>query len=153
MIYKGCVYHLVHVRDSSSEALSLESVSVVNEYSDIFLEDLPGIPPERKIDFGIDLLSDTQPISILPYRMALTELRELKEKLKDLLYKGFIRTSVSLWGALVLFVRKKDSSLRICIDYHQLNKVTIKNKYPLLRIDGLFNQLQGASYFSKIDRR
>ncbi|XP_070049519.1 uncharacterized protein [Nicotiana tomentosiformis] len=112
-----------------------------------------GIPAEREIDFAIDLLPDAQPISIPPYRMAPTELRELKEQLKDLLDKGFIRPSTSLWGAPVLFVRKKDGSLRMCIDYRQLNKVTIKNKYPLPRIDDLFDQLQGAKCFSKIDLR
>ena len=80
-----------------------------------------------------------------------TELKELKEQLKDLLDKGFIRPSISPWGAPVLFVRKKDGSLRMCIDYRQLKKVTVKNKYPLPRIDYLFDQLQGASYFSKID--
>ena len=85
--------------------------------------------------------------------MAPAELKELKEQLKDLLDKGFIRPSVSPWGAPVLFVRKKDGSLRMCIDYRQLNKVTIKNKYPLPRIDDLFDQLQGATCFSKIDLR
>ncbi|WMV58989.1 hypothetical protein MTR67_052374, partial [Solanum verrucosum] len=107
----------------------------------------------REIDFGIDLLPDTQPISIPPYRMAPTELKELKEQLKDLLEKGFIRPSQSPWGAPVLFVKKKDGSLRMCIDYRQLNRVTVKNKYPLPRIDDLFDQLQGASHFSKIDLR
>ena len=121
MISKGSVYHLVHVKDSSSESPSLEIVPVVNEYSDVFLEDLPGISFEREIDLGIDLLSDTQPISILPYRMAPAKLNELKDQLKDLLDKGFIRPSVSLWGAPVLFVCKKDGSLKMCIDYHQLN--------------------------------
>ncbi|KAH0759938.1 hypothetical protein KY290_023431 [Solanum tuberosum] len=112
-----------------------------------------GVPPEREIDFGIDLLPDTRPISIPPYRMAPTELKELKEQLKDLLDKGFIRPSVSPWGAPVLFVRKNDGSLRMCIDYRQLNKVTIKNKYPLPRIDDIFDQLQGATCFSKINLR
>ena len=125
----------------------------MNEFLDVFSEDLPGIPPERKIEFGIDLLPDIQPISIPPYCMAPAELKELKEQLKDLLEKGFIRPSISPWGAPVLFVRKKDGSLRMCIDYRQLNKVTIKNRYPLPRIDDLFDQLQGASYFSKIDLR
>ncbi|WMV43384.1 hypothetical protein MTR67_036769 [Solanum verrucosum] len=127
--------------------------SVVNEFPEVFPEDLPGVPPEREINFGIDLLPDTQPISIPPYRMAPAELKELKEQLKDLLDKGFIRPSISPWGALVLFVKKKDGSLRMCIDYKQLNKVTIKNKYPIPRIDDLFDQLQGASHFSKIDLR
>ncbi|KAF3645199.1 RNA-directed DNA polymerase -like protein [Capsicum annuum] len=95
----------------------------------------------------------TQPILIPPYRMAPIELRELKEQLKDFLEKGFIRPSVSPWGAPVLFVHKKDGSLRMCIDYRQLNKVTIKNKYPLLRIYDLFDQLQGSKWFSKIELR
>ncbi|KAH0725795.1 hypothetical protein KY284_001660 [Solanum tuberosum] len=108
-----------------------------------YILDLPGVPPGRGIDFGIDLIPDTQPISIPPYRMAPAELKELKEQLKDLLDKG----------APLLFVKKKYGSLRMCIDYRQLNKVTIKNKYPIPRIDDLFDQLQGASHFSKIDLR
>ena len=126
---------------------------MVNEFSDVFPEDLPGLPPEREVEFGIDVIPGTQPISIPPYRMAPAELRESKEQLKDLLEKGFIRPSISPWGAPVLFVRKKDGSLRMCIDYRQLNKVTIKNKYPLPRIDDLFDQLQGTKCFSKIDLR
>ncbi|XP_070025917.1 uncharacterized protein [Nicotiana sylvestris] len=122
--------------------MTLQSVPIVNEFPTAFPDELPGIPPEREIDFAIDLLPDTQPISIPPYRMAPAELRELKEQLKDLLDKGFIKTSTSPWGAPVLFVRKKDGSLRMCIDYMQLNKVTIKNKYPLPLIDDLFDQLQ-----------
>src|SRR5687767_907514 len=153
MISKGCIYHLVRVRDVESKVPSLESVPVVSEFPDVFPDDLPGIPPKREIDFGIDLLPDTRPISIPPYRMAPAELKELKEQLKDLLDKGFIRPSISPWGAPVLFVRKKDGTLRMCIDYRQLNKVTIKNKYPIPRIDDLFDQLQGASHFSKIDLR
>ena len=105
------------------------------------------------MELGINVILGTQPISIPPYRMAPVELWELKEQLKDLLEKGFIRPSISPWGAPELFVRKKDGSLRMCIDYRQLNKVTIKNKYPLPRIDDLFDQLQGAKYFSKIDLR
>ncbi|KAH0764840.1 hypothetical protein KY285_000711 [Solanum tuberosum] len=137
----------VRVIDSSVETPSIQSVL------EVFLDDLPGVPLEREIDFGIDIPPDTRPISIPPYRMAPKELKKLKEKLKDLLEKGFIRPSVSPWGAPVLFVRKKDDSLRMCIDYRHLNKVTIKNKYPLSRIDDLFYQLQGATYFSKIDLR
>ena len=153
LISKGCIYHIVRVRDVNSEVPPLESVPIVNEFLDVFPDDLPGVPPEREIDFGIDLLPDTQPISIPPYRMAPTELKELKEQLRELLEKGFIRPSISPWGAPVFFVRKKDGSLRMCIDYRQLNKVTIKNKYPLPRIDDLFDQLQGANHFSKIDLR
>ena len=144
---------MVRVKDTKFETLTVPSVNVVNEFFDAFLGDLPGIPPDREIEFRIDLLPDTQPISISPYRMAPAELKELKGKLKDLLDKDFIRPSISPWGAPVLFVRKKDGSLRMCIDYRQLNKVTVKNKYPLPRIDDLFDQLQGASYFSKINLR
>ncbi|WMV50116.1 hypothetical protein MTR67_043501 [Solanum verrucosum] len=122
-------------------------------YHPVFPNDLPGVPPKREIEFGIDLLPDNQPNSIPPYRMAPAELKELKEQLMDLLEKSFIRPSQSPWGAPVLFVKKKDGSLRMCIDYRQLNRVTVKNKYPLLRIDDLFDQLQGASHFSKIDLR
>ncbi|WMV50989.1 hypothetical protein MTR67_044374 [Solanum verrucosum] len=135
----------------NSETLTPESVSVVNEFSEVFPDDLSSIPPKREIDFGIDLLSDTQPISIPPYYMALTKLKELKEQLKDFLDKGFIRPSMFPWVAPILFVRKKDGSLCMCINYRKLNRVTIKNKYSLPRIDDLFDQLQGASYFSKID--
>ena len=124
---------------------------IVNAFQDVFTEDLLGIPPVREIDFGIDLEPDTKPISIPPYRMAPAELKELKLQLKDLTDKGFIQPSISPWGAPVLFVKKKDGTLRMCIDYRQLNKVTIKNKYPLPRIDDLFDQLQGSSFFSKID--
>ncbi|KAF3667371.1 hypothetical protein FXO37_10054 [Capsicum annuum] len=112
-----------------------------------------GVPLDREIEFRINLLPNTQPISIPPYRMAPAELKELKEQIKDLLDKGFIRPSVFTWGAPVLFVQNKDGSLRMCIDYRQFNKVTVKNKYHFSRIDDLFDQLQGASYFSKIDLR
>ncbi|KAH0710910.1 hypothetical protein KY284_012337 [Solanum tuberosum] len=153
MITKDYLYHLVRVKDSNSETPTLESVPVVNEFLEVFPKDLPGVPPEREIEFGINLFPDTQPISIPPYRITPEELKELKEQLKDLLYKGFIRPSISPWGAPVLFVKKKDSSLRMSIDYRQLKKVTIKNKYPIPSIDDLFDQLQGASHFSKIDLR
>ncbi|XP_075099244.1 uncharacterized protein LOC142176079 [Nicotiana tabacum] len=153
MISKGYIYHLVRVKDADAQIPTLQSVPIVNEFPEVFPEDLPGIPPDREIDFGIDLLPGTKPISIPPYRMAPAELKELKVQLKDLLDKGFIRPSVSPWGTPVLFVRKKDGSLRMCIDYCQMNKVTIKIKYPLPRIDDLFDQLQGAQCYSKIDLR
>ncbi|XP_070054493.1 uncharacterized protein [Nicotiana tomentosiformis] len=141
MISKGYIYHLVRVRDADAQIPTLQSVPIVNEFPKVFPEDLPGVPPDREIDFGIDLLPGTKPISILLYRMAPSELKDLKVQLKDLLDKGFIRPNVSPWGASVLFVRKKDGSLRMCIDYHQLNKVTIKNKYPLPRIYDSSDQL------------
>ncbi|XP_070054285.1 uncharacterized protein [Nicotiana tomentosiformis] len=153
MINKGCIYHLVWVNDTNTEAPTLESVPVINEFSQVFPDELVGIPIDRGIDFGVDVMPGTQLISIPPYRMAPTELKELKEQLKDLLEKGFIRLSMLPWGAPVLFVRKNDGSLRMYIDYRHLNKVTIKNKYPLPRIDDLFDQLQGSRYFSKIDLR
>ena len=105
------------------------------------------------MDLSIEVVQGTTPISRAPYRMAPTELKELKTQLQELLDKGFIRPSVSPWGAPVLFVKKKDGTLRMCIDYRQINKVTVKNKYLLPRIEDLFDQLKGASVFSKIDLR
>jgi len=135
------------------ETSTLEEVPVVCEYPDVFPEELPGMPPDRDIEFIIDLIPRTGSIAKRPYRMATDELKDLKEQLQELQEKGYIRPSSSPWGSPVLFVRKKDGSLRMCIDYRSLNEVTIKNKYPLPRIDDLFDQLQGAKYFSKIDLR
>ncbi|KAL4016773.1 hypothetical protein IC575_024430 [Cucumis melo] len=115
-----------------------------------FSEELPGLPPHREVEFAIELEPGTVPISRAPYRMAPAELKELKVQLQELLDKGFIRPSVSPWGAPVLFVKKKDGSMRLCIDYRELNKVTVKNRYPLPRIDDLFDD-SGATVFSKID--
>ncbi|GJU06978.1 putative nucleotidyltransferase, ribonuclease H [Tanacetum coccineum] len=120
---------------------------------DVFPDELPGLPPAREIKFGIELVPGAEPISKAPYRMAPVELKELKEQLQEMLENGFIRPSVSPWGAPVLFVKKKDGSMRLCIDYRELNRITIRNRYPLPRIDDLFDQLQGAKYFSKIDLR
>lgn len=153
LLRQGCIGYLAVVKDSQAKIGDVTQVSVVKEFVDVFPEELPGLPPEREVEFCIDLIPDTRPISIPPYRMAPAELKELKDQLEDLLDKGFIRPSVSPWGAPVLFVKKKDGSLRLCIDYRQLNKVTVKNKYPLPRIDDLFDQLQGAQCFSKIDLR
>ena len=119
----------------------------------MFPEELSGLPPHREIDFEIETIPGAAPISIAPYRMAPMELKELKKQLEELLDKGFIRPSTSPWGAPVLFVKKKDGSLRLCIDYRQLNRITMKNKYPLPRIDDLLDQLKGATVFSKIDLR
>ncbi|XP_061993339.1 uncharacterized protein LOC133711199 [Rosa rugosa] len=127
-------------------------ISMVNPFKDVFQE-ITHLPPSRDIEFSIDLIPEARPISVTPYRMAPKELKELQTQIKGLLDMGFIRPSASSWGAPVLFVKKKDGSLQLCIDYRQLNKVTIKNKYPLPRIDDLFDQLRGARIFSKIDLR
>ena len=111
------------------------------------------MPPEREIDFPIDLVLGTAPISLPPYRMAPFELKELKTQLQELVDRGFIRPSTSPWRASVLFVKKKDGTWRLYIDYRQLNNVTTCNKHPLPQIDDLFDQLQGAKVFSKIDLR
>ena len=153
LMMKGCQAFLAMVKDLNEDVPDMARVPIVSEFPDVFPEELPGLPPDREVEFCIDVIPETQPISIPPYRMAPAELKELKSQLQDLLDKGFIRPSTSPWGAPVLFVRKKDGSLRLCIDYRQLNKVTMKNKYPLPRIDDLFDQLQGARYFSKIDLR
>ena len=125
----------------------------LREFPDVFPEELPRVPPEREVDLSIEVVQGTTPISRTPYRMAPTELKELKTQLQELLDKGFIRPSISPWGAPVLLVKKKDGTLRMCIDYRQINKVTVKTKYPLPRIEDLFDQLRGASVFSKIDLR
>ncbi|KAD4584296.1 hypothetical protein E3N88_21897 [Mikania micrantha] len=144
---------LAYVIDNEKVVQKLEDVPIVREFPDVFPDDLPGIPSDRDVEFRIDLISGAKPIAKAPYRLAPSELQELMTQLQDLLDKGFIRPSISPWGAPVLFVKKKDGSLRMCIDYRELNKVTVKNKYPLPRIDDLFDQLQGASWFSKIDLR
>ena len=120
---------------------------------DVFPEELPGLPPDREVEFKIELLPGTAPISRRPYRMPPNELAELKTQLNELLKKGLIRPSSSPWGCPAIFVKKKDQSLRMCVDYRPLNAVTIKNKYPLPRIDFLFDQLSKAKVFSKIDLR
>jgi hypothetical protein len=119
----------------------VERIPVVCDYPDVFLDELPGMPPDRDIEFAIELQPGTAPISKRPYRMPPAELAELKKQLQELLDKGFIRPSTSPWGCPALFVKKKDESLRMCVNYRPLNAVTIKNKYPLPRIDVLFDQL------------
>jgi hypothetical protein len=133
--------------------LPLKKIPVVYEYADVFPDELPGMPPDRDIKFTIELQPGTTPISKRPYRMPPAELAELKKQLQELLDKGFIRPSTSPWGCPALFVKKKDESLRLCIDYFPLNAVTIKNKYHLPRIDVLFDQLVRAKVFFKIDLR
>ena len=153
LLMQGCEAYLAHVVDTKHETPEIQDILVVNEFEDVFPKDLPGLPPDREIEFAIDLAPGTAPVSKAPYRLAPVEMKELASQLQELLDKGMIRPSVSPWGAPVLFVKKKDGSMRLCIDYRELNKLTIKNKYPLPRIDDLFDQLKDAVCFSKIDLR
>jgi hypothetical protein len=137
----------------SKEADPLEAIKVVLEFLDVFPKDLPGMPPKHKVEFVIELILGTAPISKRAYRVSGPELVELKKQIDELSEKGYIRPSTSPWAAPVMFVEKKDGTRRMCIDYRALNEFTIKNKYPLPRIEDLFDQLRGASVFSKIDLR
>nr|GFC23083.1 putative reverse transcriptase domain-containing protein [Tanacetum cinerariifolium] len=119
----------------------------------VFPEELPGLPPTGPVEFQINLVPGDAPVARAPYQLSPFEMKELAEQLKELSDKGFIRPSSSPWGAPILFVKKKDGSFRMCIDYRELNKLTVKNRYPLPRIDDLFDQLQGSSVYSKIDLR
>jgi hypothetical protein len=141
------------VKINQLDASQGSEVPVVNEFPNVFPEELSGMPPDRDIEFVIELKPGTSPIYKTPYRMATPELAELKEHVKELLEKGFIRPISSPWGAPVIFVLKKDGTQRLCMDYRAPNEVTIKNKYLLPRIDDLFDQLRGACVFSKIDLR
>jgi hypothetical protein len=146
----------VTLPDPTIHSLKVENpgdVPILKEYFDVFLEELPGMPPNRGIEFIKNLASRTTPIAKRPYRMAATELAELKKQLIELEQKGYIRPSSSPWGAPILFVKKKNGSMRLWVDYRALNDVTAKNKYPVPRINDLFDQLKGAKYFSKIDLR
>ena len=153
MVRKGCETYLACVIDTKKEEPSLSDIPIVCDYPDMFPEELPGLPPQRDIEFSIDVVPGATLASITSYRMALVELKELKLQLQELLKKGFIRPSVSPWGAPVLFVKKKDGTHRLYVDYRQFNEMTVKNKYLLPRIDDLFNQLKGAGVFSNIDLR
>jgi hypothetical protein len=139
------------VKVNQLDASEGSEMPMVNEFPVVFPEELPGMPPDRDIEFVIELKPDTSPIYKTPYSMATPELAKLKEHIKELLEKGFIHPSSSPWGAPVIFVLKKDGTQRLCVDYRALNEVKVKNKYPLPRIDALFNQLCGACVFSKID--
>jgi hypothetical protein len=151
---KGCPLYAIQVLKIIEGAKpSPDDHPILREYRDVFPEEVPGLPPRRDIDFSIELAPGAVPVSRTPYQMSTPELVELKLQLKEMMDKGYIQPSVSPWGAPILFVKKKDGTLRLCIDYRQLNKVTIKNKYSLPRIDDLFDQLGGASVFSKIDLR
>nr|GEU66466.1 reverse transcriptase domain-containing protein [Tanacetum cinerariifolium] len=128
----------------------LQDVPVICNFPEVFPDDLPGLPPPRQVKLKIELIPGAEPLGHAPYRLAPSELKELSNQLKELSEKGFIRPSSSPWGAPVLFVKKKDGSFHMCIDYRELNKLTIKNRYPLSRIDDLFDQLQGGSYLKLV---
>jgi hypothetical protein len=130
-----------HAKVNQMDPIQGSDVPVVNEFLDVFSDELPGMPPNQYIEFVIELEPGSAPIYRTPYRMTTLELAELKVHLKELLEKGFIRPSSSPWGAPMIFVPKKDGTQRLCVDYRALNEVTIKNKYPLPRIDDLFDQL------------
>ncbi|GJS59448.1 putative nucleotidyltransferase, ribonuclease H [Tanacetum coccineum] len=153
-ISRGCQVFMIQVTEKKkSDEKRLEDIPVVREFPEVFPEDLPGLPPVRQVEFQIDLIPGAAPVARAPYRLAPSEMQELSNQLQELSDRGFIRPSTSPWGAPVLFVKKKDGSFRMCIDYRELNKLTVKNRYPLPRIDDLFDQLQGSSVYSKIDLR
>ncbi|KAD6119124.1 hypothetical protein E3N88_10395 [Mikania micrantha] len=150
---KGYETFLAYLINGDHEEKRIEDIPVVRDFLEVFPEELTGLPPVRQVEFCIDLIPGAGPVAKAPYRLAPSEMQELSSQLQELLDRGFIRPSSSPWGAPILFVKKKDGSFRMCIDYRELNKLTIKNHYPLPRIDDLFDQLQGATYFSKIDLR
>ncbi|GJW51656.1 putative reverse transcriptase domain-containing protein [Tanacetum coccineum] len=150
LIVRGCHVFLAHVTtnktNDKSEGKRLEDVPIVRDFPEVFSEDLPGLPPTRQVEFQIDLIPGVAPVARAPYRLAPSKMKELSDQLQELFDKGFIRASSSPWGAPVLFVKKKDESFQMCIDYQELNKLTVKNRYPLPMIDDLFDQLQGSSF-------
>ncbi|GKE36156.1 putative reverse transcriptase domain-containing protein [Tanacetum coccineum] len=151
--HHGCELFLAQVNQKELKEKLLGDVPVIRDSPEVFLDELPGLSPPRQVEFRIDLIPRTAPVARAPYRLAPSEMKELSKQLQELSKKGFIRPSSSPWGAPVLFVKKKDGSFRMCIDYRELNMLTIKNRYPLPRIDDLFYQLQGSSVYSKIDLR
>ncbi|GJY63346.1 putative reverse transcriptase domain-containing protein [Tanacetum coccineum] len=137
--------------EDKSEEKQIEDVLIVQDFPKVFPEDFPGLPPARQVEFQIDLVPCAAPVARPPYRLAPSEMQELSAQLQELTDKGFIRPSSLPWGASVLFVKKKDGLFCMCIDYHELNKLTVKNRYPLPRTDDMFDQLQRSSVYSKID--
>nr|GEV57772.1 putative reverse transcriptase domain-containing protein [Tanacetum cinerariifolium] len=152
-IERGCHLFVAHVTKKEPKERRLEDVPVSCDFPEVFPDDLPGLLPPRQVEFRIELVPGAAPVARAPYCLASSKMKELSDQLKELLEKGFIRPSSSPWGAPMLFVKKKDGSFRMCIDYRKLNKLTIKDRYPLPRIDNLFDQLQGSSVYSKIDLR
>ncbi|GJT08991.1 reverse transcriptase domain-containing protein [Tanacetum coccineum] len=153
-VIKGCKLEIEgHVFDIDLIPFGHGSFDMIIDFPEVFPDDLSGLPPIREIEFRIELIPGATPVAKSPYHLAPSEMEELSGQLKELQDKGFIRPSSSPWGAPVLFVKKKDGSFRMCIDFRELNKLTVKNRYPLPRIDDLFDQLQGSQFFSKIDLR
>ncbi|GKC05303.1 putative reverse transcriptase domain-containing protein, partial [Tanacetum coccineum] len=154
---KGHHVFLAHVTtkgtEDKSEEKRLEDIPIARDFPEVFPKDLPDLPPTQQVEFQIDLIPGVAPVVRAPYRLAPSEMKELSEQLQELSDKGFIRPSSSPWGAPVLSVKKKDGSFRMCIDYQELNKLMVKNCYPLPRIDDLFYQLQRSNVYSKIDLR
>ena len=155
IVYQGDKYTQIEVelQLNAMKDVKIEDIPIVKDFKDVFPAELPGMPPDREIEFTIDLIPGTSPIAHPPYKMGPKELVELKAQIDELEQKGFIRESVSPWGTPVIFVDKRDGGRRMCGDYRNLNNVTIKNKYPLPRIQDLFDQIRGAGVFSKIDLR
>jgi len=147
---EGICFVIVAQVEKKSTEEHIRSIPIMDEYAEVFLNEIPKLPPNRDINFLIDLVPGAGPVSVAPYRMAPVELAQLKKQIEDLLQKKFIRPSASSRGALVLLVKKKDGSFRLCVDYRKLNKLMMKNKYPLPRINDLLDQLRGAGVFSKI---
>nr|GEW09814.1 putative reverse transcriptase domain-containing protein [Tanacetum cinerariifolium] len=152
-ISKGYQVFIAQVMENKSDEKQPEDIPVVREFSKVFLEDLLGLPPVRQVEFQIDLIPRAAPVARAPYKLAHSEMQELSDQLQELADRGFIRPSTSHWGAPVLFVKNKDRPFRMYINYRELNKLTVRNRYPLSRIGDLFNQLQGSSVYSKIDLR
>nr|GFA17144.1 putative reverse transcriptase domain-containing protein [Tanacetum cinerariifolium] len=139
--------------EKKSDEKQLENIHVVREFPDVFPKELPSLPPVRQVEFQIDLIPGATHVARAPYQLAPSEMQELSNQLQELADRGFIHLSTSPWGAPVLFVKKKDGFFRMCINYRELNKLTVKNRNPLPRIDDLFDQLQGLSVYLKIDLR
>ncbi|GKE63052.1 putative reverse transcriptase domain-containing protein [Tanacetum coccineum] len=154
---KRCQVFLAQIsakkEEDKSKGKQIKDVPIIRDFPKVFPEDLPGLPSARPVEFQIDLIPGAAPVARAPYRLAPSEMKELSEQLQELSDKGFIRPSSSPWGAPILFVKKKDGSFRMCIDYCELNKLTVKNCYPLPRIDDLFDQLKGSNIYLKIDLR
>nr|GEU74916.1 putative reverse transcriptase domain-containing protein [Tanacetum cinerariifolium] len=154
---KGCHVFLAQIsatkEDDKPEGKQVKDVPIVQDFPKVFPENLPGLPPARPVEFPINLIPAVAPVAQAPYLLAPFDMKELSEQLQEFSDKGFIRPSSSPWETPVLFVKKKDGSFRMCIDYRESNKLTVKNHYPLPRIDDLFDQLQGSSIYSKIDLR